>query len=60
MPDTVANRSPLIPRQLLRCLDETPERLRVSVTIRGNADASGGRHLMAVVEPAGPRQRARC
>jgi hypothetical protein len=56
IPDTAVNRSPLLPRQLLRCLNETPERLRVSVTIRRNAHASGGRHLMAVVEPAGPRQ----
>jgi hypothetical protein len=60
IPDTSESRSPLIPRQLLRRLDKAPERLSMSITIWRNGHASGGRHLMTVVEPAVLRQRARC
>jgi hypothetical protein len=48
--------SPLFPLQLPGSLDETPESLSVSVTIRRNSGATSRRHLVAVVEPAVPRQ----
>jgi hypothetical protein len=42
---------PLLPLQLLLCLDETPERLRMAVTVWWEDRATSLRHLVGEVEP---------